>query len=119
MNEASRVQVVDDDADVREFTAVALRQAGYTVDEAADGQEALELVQRTDYDVILLDWQMPRMDGCTFLDAYASLPGPHAAIVLCTALPAFVEPTRITPAGYLCKPFGPAELYRAMNCRMR
>jgi CheY-like chemotaxis protein len=60
------VLVVDDDASLRQFIAEALREEGYRVIPAADGQEALERLETELPALILLDWMMPRLDGASF-----------------------------------------------------
>lgn len=60
-----RVLVVDDDPLSRRILEQALGSAGYDVDSAADGQEALTKVRNHRPDVVVTDWQMPRMDGLT------------------------------------------------------
>jgi len=55
--------VVDDTADVRELMALELRSQGYDVVEAADGREAVELAKQKCPDLILMDIQMPEVDG--------------------------------------------------------
>jgi CheY-like chemotaxis protein len=57
------VLVVDDEADVRSFLKSALEDAGFTVQTASDGLEALEIVRRAPPDVISLDLVMPRHSG--------------------------------------------------------
>ena len=57
------VMVVDDTADVRELMALQLRAEGYEVVEAANGREAVELVRQKCPALILMDLQMPEMDG--------------------------------------------------------
>jgi CheY-like chemotaxis protein len=65
---AKRVLVVDDDFDVRNVMSILLRAEGYEVVTAANGQEALECLQRgARPDLILLDLMMPVMDGWQFL----------------------------------------------------
>ena len=66
------VLVVDDDAQVRKLCRNTLAGAGYLVSEAADGREALALVDETLFDVIVLDLCMPDMDGLEFLSAVRS-----------------------------------------------
>jgi CheY-like chemotaxis protein len=61
------ILVVDDEKAIRELLCRVLTIAGYEVEEAADGYEALERVARRRPDLILLDLMMPLMDGCTFL----------------------------------------------------
>ena len=58
-----RLLVVDDELHVRLNTAELLRLNGYQVDEASDGQEALRLIERVPYDVMLLDMNMPKLTG--------------------------------------------------------
>lgn len=63
----ARLLLVDDDPDVRQILARQLRQQGYYVDVAASGQEAVEYVDQTSYDVIVSDVRMPSMDGIELL----------------------------------------------------
>ena len=61
-----RVLVVDDDTDLRETVAEALRESGWQVDLAEDGERALALVSHAPPDVVLLDVLMPRWSGRDF-----------------------------------------------------
>ena len=71
---AATVLVVEDEEQVREFLRKALNKHGYTVLEAADGREALELIkQNPRLDLVLLDVVMPVMAGDQFLDALRAL----------------------------------------------
>jgi CheY-like chemotaxis protein len=58
-----RILVVDDDDALREVLTVALTNDGHTVDGACDGTEALALLDRQPYDLVLSDLRMPRTDG--------------------------------------------------------
>ena len=58
-----RILVVDDDDALREVLTVALTRDGHTVDGASDGTEALALLDRQPYDLVLSDLRMPRVDG--------------------------------------------------------
>ena len=69
------VLVVDDDPDARERLRAALERDGWTVAEAVNGQDALDQVRQTLPRVILLDLEMPVMDGFAFLHAFRALPG--------------------------------------------
>lgn len=64
-----RILVVDDVDAVRESLRLALERAGYDVDEAADGQEALSIAHRTATDAVVADLWMPRLDGIELLKA--------------------------------------------------
>jgi two-component system chemotaxis response regulator CheY len=75
-----RILVVDDAALVRRYHAQALARAGYAVDEAMNGLEALEKLLARPADLVILDVNMPRMDGFTFLANLRRQPGPIAGI---------------------------------------
>jgi signal transduction histidine kinase/HPt (histidine-containing phosphotransfer) domain-containing protein len=62
---AAHILVVDDGRENREFVRVALEEYGLTIDEAENGRLALEMATATAYDLILMDVQMPEMDGLT------------------------------------------------------
>ena len=62
-----RILIVDDAATVRMYHRSILESAGYTVDEAVNGIEALEKALTTAYDLFLVDVNMPKMDGYAFL----------------------------------------------------
>jgi CheY-like chemotaxis protein/HPt (histidine-containing phosphotransfer) domain-containing protein len=62
---AAQILVVDDGPENREFVKVVLEEYGLTIDEAENGRIAVEMVTATDYDLILMDVQMPEMDGLT------------------------------------------------------
>ena len=63
MRASKDVLIVDDDAAIREMVCAALQGEKLTCDTAADGHDALDLLAKTDYAVILLDLKMPSMDG--------------------------------------------------------
>lgn len=62
-----RILVVDDEENVRLTTAAILEQEGYTVETASDGREALHMVGRNHFDLVLTDLRMEDMDGITLL----------------------------------------------------
>lgn len=70
----TRVLVADDDRVNRVLLATVLRKAGYEVLEAADGQQALEVLQREAVSCVLLDLQMPVVDGATVVRTLRSDP---------------------------------------------
>ena len=61
-----RVLVVDDDPDIRDLLVTALADDGYVAESARDGRDALDVLDRFDADVVILDLMMPVMDGWTF-----------------------------------------------------
>ncbi len=58
-----RILVVDDEENIREVLKEYAEFEGHTVDEAADGMQAIEMVKKNDYDIIIMDVMMPRLDG--------------------------------------------------------
>jgi DNA-binding response OmpR family regulator len=68
------VLVVDDEPDVRSSVADILRDAGYDVEEASDGDEALDVLSRRRVDAMLLDLVMPRRDGMGVMEALSDPP---------------------------------------------
>ena len=106
-----RVLVVDDDPQICALVELTLGGVGYEVDAASNGREALDLVAMRRFDVILLDYQMPLMNGVEFARAYRSTPGPHAPIVVTSAVYDVTQfATETHAADVLPKPFSPRVL---------
>lgn len=59
----SRILIVEDEQNQRELYTTELEEEGYKVDQAADGEEAVKMVGKTKYDLVILDIRMPDMDG--------------------------------------------------------
>ena len=68
MNTKRRILVVDDDASIRTMVRTVLERAGYEVATARNGFEAIALLVANDYDVVLLDVLMPKLDGLAVVD---------------------------------------------------
>jgi CheY-like chemotaxis protein len=68
MSQSATILVVDDDADTVETMREILEEEGHTVLSAMNGKEALKRVHETKPDLVLLDLEMPEMDGRSFLD---------------------------------------------------
>lgn len=101
--------VVDDSRIIRKVARRILESLGFEVDEAADGSEALTYCMSALPHVVLLDWQMPVMDGLTFLRRLRDLPGGRAPKVLfCTIETRADRIAEALSAGaddYVMKPF--------------
>ena len=77
--------IVDDSKVVRMVARKILRELGFEVREAADGQEALNECKNAMPDAILLDWNMPVMDGIEFAKRLRAAPGGNGPVVVfCT-----------------------------------
>jgi CheY-like chemotaxis protein len=114
---AKKVMVVDDDLYIRELYVEVLKDEGYTVESATNGEEALNKLKEGGYDLILLDIMMPKLDGLGIMDALNKQPPPvkNGPIILLTNLDhdplikdamskgavAFIIKADITPADLL------------------
>ena len=110
----ARVLVVDDTANVRELIRVNLELEGLEVHLAADGQEALDMVEALSPDLVTMDVMMPRLDGLAAAAALKSRPATaEIPIVMVTARAQASDRRAGAAAGvdaYLTKPFDPDEL---------
>ncbi len=108
------ILVVDDERDVRTIAALILEQAGFRVDQADGGQEAIGYLNGTRPDLILLDIMMPGVNGWDVLAHIRELSRPPR-VVLVSGMRDVILPadTNRYVSGYLVKPFVPAELCRA------
>jgi two-component system, OmpR family, KDP operon response regulator KdpE len=116
----SRVLVVDDEAGIRKVIQDALKREGLEVETASDGQEAPTLLGEEDFDLVITDLNMPRLDGLDLV----------LKIRETTEIPALVltvrqeerDKVRLLDAGaddYVTKPFGLAELLARVRALLR
>lgn len=85
MGPKGRVLVVDDEPAIRALVAKIVERAGYPVDTARDGADAIEQLDRTDYAVIVLDLMMPNVDGFGLIEHLRSRSGPRPAVIVISA----------------------------------
>ena len=108
------VLVADDEEDIRELIVFRLENSGYTVIEAQDGAEALELARSARPDLAVLDVMMPKMDGYELTQRLrADEATSRMPIILLTARTQEADVERGFSAGaddYIRKPFSPEEL---------
>ena len=101
--------VVDDSSVIRKVARRILEGLDFQISEAENGEEAIEVCRQQIPDAILLDWNMPKMDGYEFLRALRRLPGgDKPKVVFCTTENDVAHIARALHAGaneYIMKPF--------------
>lgn len=116
-----RVLIVEDSPVLRDSLAQGLREAGFAVDAVANGTRGLLNAQTTEYDVIVLDWMLPEMDGMEVL-ARIRAKGINSAILMLTARDAIDDRVQGLTTGaddYLVKPFAFQELIARVHALSR
>lgn len=116
-----KVLVVEDFQLLRDSIAQGLREAGFAVDTAADGEQGLWRATSSDFDVIVLDLMLPGMDGMTILQRLRKL-GKAACVLILTAKDTPADRVRGLDGGaddYLIKPFAFAELLARVKALVR
>jgi len=115
-----RILVVDDEASIRRILETRLKMAGYNVVTAEDGEEAVDLFNKTNPDIVILDVMMPKMDGYGVTREIRRVS--DVPIIILTALGDVSE--RITGLelgadDYVIKPFSPKELEARVKAVLR
>ena len=116
-----RLLLVEDEADLADTLATGLTEAGYQVEMAPDGVEGERLAQTTPYDVMVVDWMLPRQDGITLIQ---NLRAAHidTPILMLTALSDADDCVTGLDAGaddYLTKPFAFSVLFARLRALER
>jgi two-component system, OmpR family, copper resistance phosphate regulon response regulator CusR len=104
-----------------DFVVRGLREEGFTVDHAADGEHAWDSIRYSEWDLIVLDWWLPGDDGLTVLKRYRQSGGTVPVLFL-TARDAVADRVRGLDGGaddYLCKPFAFDELLARVRALVR
>jgi two-component system copper resistance phosphate regulon response regulator CusR len=116
-----RILVVEDEAPIADFVVRGLREEGFTVEHAADGESAWHALRTASWDVVLLDWWLPGPDGLTLLRRLREADRATPVLFL-TARDAVSDRVRGLDAGaddYLCKPFAFEELLARVRALAR
>ena len=118
--EMNHILIVEDDKDIKEGVGIYLKSQGYQVFMAADGVEGLEILDREDIHLAIVDIMMPRMDGITMT---MKLREKHDfPVIMLSAKSEEVDKVmglNIGADDYVTKPFTPMELMARVNSQMR
>jgi CheY-like chemotaxis protein len=108
------ILLVDDEASIRLMLRTALESDGYDIVEASNGRDAIDSIRRHKPDLVLLDLNMPVLDGMAALEQMKTWPAEaRPRVVILTAygsIPAAVKATRLGALDFLEKPITPSEL---------
>lgn len=115
--ERSHVLVADDDPSVRRLLSELLESKGYLVDEAPDGSTALARLHARHYDLLIVDLNMPEIDGLTVtrIARQATRALPVIIITGHSTEERAVEAANLGVSGYLLKPFEPDQVVGAVT----
>ena len=116
-----RILLVEDDAKVARFIRNGLREEGFAVDVAEDGQQGLQFARDFEYDVVILDILLPKLDGISVLKAIRTH-DPQTPILMLTAMDTVEDKIRGLNKGaddYLTKPFAFEELLARIRALLR
>jgi OmpR-family two-component system manganese-sensing response regulator len=117
----SKILLVDDDAQLTDTLYAFLKGAGYVVDVSPTGEDALQLLSASEYDIIILDWTLPGISGYDVCSSYRKIGG-QAPIIYLTGKSdvSFLE-SALEAGGddYITKPFDMRELSARMKAILK
>jgi DNA-binding response OmpR family regulator len=116
-----RALLVEDYEPLRKSLGQGIREAGYAIDVASDGEEGLWYARNNPYDVIVLDLMLPRLDGLSLLRELRKS-GSHSPVLILTARDGVQDRVEGLDTGaddYLTKPFALEELLARMRALVR
>jgi formate/nitrite transporter len=116
-----KMLIIDDDQIILRSCTKIFEAEGYEITATSNPQEGLKLVSENSYDVILVDWMMPSLDGLDVVEEIDKR-SPNSAMVMISGHPTVGRATEALKRGamdYLAKPFKPAEIIAAVNRAMR
>ena len=109
-----RILAVDDSASMRQMVTFTLKGAGYDVEEAADGQQALNKAKSGKFNIVISDVNMPVMDGITLIRELRSLPDYKFVPILMLTTESTSDKKQegksAGATGWIVKPFNPEQL---------
>ncbi len=111
---AKKILTVDDSISMRQMISFTLRESGYEVVEAIDGQDGIAKAEIQTFDLIFTDQNMPNIDGITLIQMLRNLPQHEKTPILMLTTEASDEMKKLGRAagatGWLVKPFDPEKL---------
>lgn len=116
-----RVLIVEDDEQIASFVIKGLKQSGFAVDHASDGEEGLHMAEVNPYDVMIIDIMLPKRDGFSVIESLRST-GNTTPILVLSARGSIDDKLKGFQSGsddYLTKPFSFSELQARLQALLR
>jgi two-component system OmpR family response regulator len=116
-----RILLIEDDPVIADFVSKGLRESGFVIDHAADGEDGLRLALDARYDAAIVDLMLPKVDGLTLIDRLRAR-GRRTPVLILSAKHSVDDRVRGLQAGgddYLTKPFAFAELVARLQALIR
>ena len=112
-----RLLVIDDEANMRHMLSTVLKKAGYVVATAADGLEGLQMIEGAQYDFVLCDIKMPKLNGMEFLKSSRDKIGTTTVIMMSAygSIDTAIEAMKLGAYDYISKPFKTDEVYLTLK----
>ena len=122
MPDHARILIIDDDEDIQDLLFAALDDEGFIVDVAGDGSRGLQLIQSNEYDLVVLDINLPGLNGyalCRELRDHLHVSVPILMLTLRSSVDERVEGLNAGADDYVCKPFEISELIARIRALLR
>ncbi len=117
----AKVLVIEDEDNIRRLLKYDLRQLGCTVDSASNGEEGLDKSLSGDYDVLIVDWMLPKMSGIDIVKRYRDH-NKKGIVIMLTAKnneEDLLDAFEVGVDDYVTKPFSPRELGARIQAHLR
>jgi len=121
LRERKRILVVDDDSSIRTTISLLLEAEGYIVDAVETGQEAIEKAQVNYYNLALLDYRLPDMEGTVLLSTFKETT-PKMVMIMVTGYPSMsnaIDSVNRKADAFLVKPVDPAVLIQTVKSELK
>lgn len=116
-----RILLIEDEENIRKIIAYDLLRANYEITECKDGEEALRAGMQEHFDVMIIDWMLPGMDGITLVQKFRNA-GIDSIMIMLTARDDESDILQAFDAGvddYVTKPFSPRELLARIQAHVK
>lgn len=117
----AKILLIEDEENIRKIIAYDLNKAGYDIVEAQDGNQALQIAEKDDFDVLIIDWMLPHVSGIDIVKKLREN-GKNSIMIMLTARDDESDILKAFEIGvddYITKPFSPRELLARVNAHLK